>query len=189
MEWRHGDRNERHVQFAYSARQCNYRYDQPVGRPPRYLRARPRRKRLPGLPDLWADQRGVPGRDGRWNTNSNAYCYCYGDSYRYGYGNSNSDCHCNCDGDCHIYSYPYSYSYSYSYNYGQTFANGKAWTIDKAAANAGAAPVAASTKILIRCDPTDEARQDFTPDAPTAIYNIFCRCLGGMEIEVTDISS
>src|SRR5204862_4958028 len=49
MGRRHGHPNERHVQFAYRGRRRNYKHCQPVGRPPRYLRARARRERLPGL--------------------------------------------------------------------------------------------------------------------------------------------
>ena len=44
------------------------------GRPPRYLRARTRRERLPGLSDLGPDQCGVSGCDWRFNTNTNTYC-------------------------------------------------------------------------------------------------------------------
>ena len=139
MGWRHGHPNERHVQFAYRGRRCNYKHCQPVGRPPRYLRARARRERLSGLPDLGADQCGVPGCDWRSNSNSkcnshsnaNSYCYCHGHSYSYAYANG----YCN----------------RYSYTHGQTVANGTAWTIDQAASNPGAAAVAWQLSLLRRC--------------------------------------
>ena len=91
MEWRHGHPNERHVQFAYRGRRRNHKHCQPAGRPPRYLRARTRRERLPGLPDLGADQCGVPGCYWRCNTNPN----CNSNSY----SNGNSNCNANSDSD------------------------------------------------------------------------------------------
>ena len=79
MGWRHGHPNERLVRFAYRARRRNHKHCQPVGRPPRYLRARPRRDQLPGLPDLGADQRGVPGCD--WRSNTNPKCNSHSNVY------------------------------------------------------------------------------------------------------------
>ena len=95
MEQRHGHPNERHVQFAYRGRRRNHKHCQPVDRPPRYLRARTRRERLPGLPDLGADQCGVPGCD--WRCNTNPKCNSHSNSYSNGYGNS--DCNANRDTD------------------------------------------------------------------------------------------
>src|SRR4029077_8967593 len=53
-------------------RRRNHKHCQPVGRPPCYLRAGTRRERLPGLPDLGADQCGVFGCD--WRSNTNPKC-------------------------------------------------------------------------------------------------------------------
>jgi hypothetical protein len=92
LGWRHRHPNERHVQFAYRGRRRNHKHCQPVGRPPRYLRARTRRERLPGLPDLGADQCGVPGCDWR-RSNTNPKCNSDYNSY----SNGNSDCNANRD--------------------------------------------------------------------------------------------
>jgi len=81
MGWRRGHRNERRVQFADRGRRCNHKHCQPVGRSPRHLRTRTRRERLPGLPDLGANQCGVPGCD--WRCNPNTYCHGNDNTHRH----------------------------------------------------------------------------------------------------------
>src|SRR4029077_6574305 len=95
------------VQFAYRGRRRNHKHCQPVGRPPRYLRAGTRRERLPGLPDLGADQCDVPGCD--WRSNTNPKCNSDSNSY----SNGNSDCNANRDTDGNRYSYSDGYGYGY----------------------------------------------------------------------------
>jgi hypothetical protein len=94
MEWRHGHPNERLVQFAYRGRRRNHKHCQPVGRPPRYLRAGTRRERLPGLPHLGADQCGVPGCDWRFNTNT--------DTNTKRYSNGDADCYSATHSDAEV---------------------------------------------------------------------------------------
>ena len=55
---------------------------------------RTRRERLPGLPDLGADQCGVPGCDWRWNTNTNPK--------RHSYSNGDADCHSATHSDAEV---------------------------------------------------------------------------------------
>jgi hypothetical protein len=87
--WGHGHPNERFVQFAYGGRRRNHKHCQPARGPPCYLRDWTRRERLPGLPNLGADQCGVPGCDRRWNSNSNS--------------NPNSNTYSNCHSYCNSY--------------------------------------------------------------------------------------
>src|SRR5437660_6561077 len=112
--------NERHVQFAYRGRRRNHKHCQPAGRPPRYLRARTRRERLPGLPDLGADQCGVPGCD--WRCNTNPKCNCDSNSY----SNGNSDCNANRDTDGNSNRDSNGYSYGNRDSYSNSNSDGKA---------------------------------------------------------------
>ena len=97
MGWRHGHSNERRVQFSDRGRRRNHKHCRLVGRPPRYLRAGTRRERLPGLPDLGADQCGVPGCDWKCNTNPN--------SNRDSDGSSNGDTNSSSNGDTNNHAY------------------------------------------------------------------------------------
>ena len=80
--------HERLVRFAYRGRRRNHKHCRLVGRPSRYLRGGTRRERLPGLPDLGADQCGVSGCD--WRSDTNPRCNSHSNACGDTYSNTNS---------------------------------------------------------------------------------------------------